>query len=127
MTTIETLPPVRTGPFTPTAADMEAVHYGIPVCHVGEDGDLLALGHHDARKVLAAFNRHARVCAGLLNLADDRSTTVADLLPSLRQRWALFRPPDAASEWDDPDCPWYCDWVDEPNEAGSVPVTILRY
>lgn len=53
-------PPTLTG-FT--------THYGVPVSTIGEDGELVALGHHNPRTVLAAFNAYARSC-GFRDLAD---------------------------------------------------------
>lgn len=120
-----TAQPVHTGPFTPTAADMEAVHYGIAVCHIGEDGDMLALGHHAPYKALAAFNRHARVFVGLANLFDDRSLRVADVIADIAPKWATFAPPDPELG-EDRDCPWYAHWDVDGDAAGAVPVMYLH-
>lgn len=35
-------------------------HYGIPVCGIGEEGELVALGRHEPRRAFAAFNRYVR-------------------------------------------------------------------
>lgn len=39
---------------TPTL-DGFTTHYGVPVSWIGEDGDAVALGHHEDRRALAAF------------------------------------------------------------------------
>jgi hypothetical protein len=49
--------------------------YGVPVCSMGEDGELLALGHHDRRRVIAALNRYARRELGWDDLLDGSSLT----------------------------------------------------
>ncbi|MFE2563106.1 hypothetical protein [Streptomyces mirabilis] len=105
---------------------MEDTHYGIGVSHIGEDGDLIALGHHSPRRALAAFNRHMRTFVGLANLADDRSATAADWVPALQQKYAVFRTPDPENEWEDPDWSWVADWCDA-DVPGARPVTLLRF
>jgi hypothetical protein len=94
----------------------EAVHYGVPVTCIGEDGDMLAFGHHEPRRALAAFNRHARTEIGLANILDDRSASAEDLLGDIAQGWGLFRKP-AGDE--DPD--W--EWVMDPCQAGAEHAT----
>lgn len=119
-TTVEI--PAETTVLTITPADMEATHYGIPVCHIGDDGEsLLALGHHTVRRLLAAWNRHARTFCGLTGMFDDRSLTVAALLPDIRTCWAIFRTPDPANEREDQDWAWVVKWVAE-DFPGAVPV-----
>jgi len=105
---------------------MEDTHYGIKVSHIGEDGDLIALGHHRPLRALAAFNRHMRVFLGLDNLADDRSATAADWLPALQQKHAVFRTPDPENEFEDPEWSWVADWC-EAGEPNARPVTLLRF
>jgi len=103
----------------------EDTHYGIPVCHIGEDGNMLALGHPGKRKALAAFNRHARVFCRLVNLADDRSARLADWTDAVTEEWVIFRKPDPNDESEDPDFEWYFDASTADNPA-ALPVTILR-
>jgi hypothetical protein len=105
--------------------EMEDTHYGIRVSTVGEDGDMIALGHHSNLRTLAAFNRHMRVFLGLANLADDRSTTVADWLPALHRKHAVFRSSDPENEFEDPEWSWVVHWCDV-DEPGAQPVTLLR-
>lgn len=44
--------------------------FGILVSEIGDDGDMIALGHHDPRHTLAAFNAHARQVCGMTDLLD---------------------------------------------------------
>ena len=99
----------------------EEVFYGVPITSVGEDGDMLAFGHVDPRRALAAFNRYARTVCGLLNLADDRSATTDDMLNSIRHEWAVFHAPDP-DDGDDPDWVWVMDTVAAGTEH-AVPIT----
>lgn len=81
-------------PFTVTAADMEATYDGIAVCCSGEDGDMLALGHHDPAVALAAFNRHAREYLGLANIVDDAAMPadeLADFANCIAPAWGIAR------------------------------------
>lgn len=119
------MPETLTGPLIPTDADMQNVHYGIAVADIGDDGDMIALGHHDFRRVLAAFNRHARTVWGLHNVWDTRSVTVADVKPCIQQRWGVFAPPDP-EQGDDTDCPWYVDWSVSADAPNAIPVTVFR-
>lgn len=105
---------------------MEDIHYGIKVSHIGEDGDLIALGHHTDRRTIAAFNRHMRAFLGLANLADDRSATVADWLPALQRKHAVFRTPDPENEFEDPEWSWVAHWCDA-DTADARAVTLLRF
>ncbi|WP_399559380.1 hypothetical protein [Streptomyces chartreusis] len=104
--------------------EMEATYFGTPVSHIGEDGDMLALGHPGIRRAFAAFNRHARVFCGLANLADDSHATAGAWADAISERWAIFRKPDPDSEWEDPDYDWIAQWV-EPGTPGARPVTVL--
>jgi len=115
--TAATQPEIITDPET------EDTHYGIPVCHIGEDGDMLALGHPGIRRAFAAFNRHARVFCGLANLADDRGSALADWSDAISEEWVIFRKPDPAQD-EDPDYEWIFDRVAE-GTPGAQPVTIL--
>jgi hypothetical protein len=102
----------------------EDTHYGIPVAHIGEDGDMLALGHPGTRRAFAAFNRHARVFCGLANLADDQNAVLADWADVITEKWVIFRKADPGNCWEDPDCEWYFDLATE-DAPGAQPVTIL--
>ncbi|OQQ13023.1 hypothetical protein B0675_40100 [Streptomyces sp. M41(2017)] len=106
-----------------TNPQTEATHYGISVCNIGEDGDMLALGHPGDRRALAAFNRHARVFIGLCNLADDPRATLSEWVGSTQEKWVIFRKPDP-EQGEDPDYVWVCDDADA-STPGALPVTVL--
>ncbi|MEU6979648.1 hypothetical protein [Streptomyces sp. NPDC046371] len=107
-----------------TDPEMEGTYFGIAVACIGEDGDMLALGHHDPRRALAAFNRHARESFGYHNLADDPQASAADWLDATEQRWVIFRAPD-------PENTTYPQWIWHAESARedaphARPVTFLR-
>lgn len=105
--------------------EMEATHFGIPVSYYGEDGELVALGHHSKRRALAAFNRHARVGMGFDNVADDRDACAAEWADAISlDRWATFCAPDPASPMGHPDDVWYVVFVPA-GTLGALPVTYL--
>jgi len=85
---------------------MEGTHFGIAVASLGEDGDLIALGHHDDDKALAAF----RAFTG----------HSLDLGEAVSRGWAYFHVPQPDNgDWE---------WIAEPSTAdtpGAVPVTYL--
>ncbi|MER7623894.1 hypothetical protein [Streptomyces sp. NPDC126503] len=112
-----------TDPTTPsvkplTDPEMEGTYFGIPVAYFGEEGNMLALGHHTPRRALAAFNRHARVQCGLHNLADDPQADIEDWIGGIRTEWILFSAPD------EPDYLWFGRPVVE-GTPGALPVTLL--
>lgn len=83
-----------TTPLTLTADDFEATYDGISVCCSGEDGDMIALGHHDPTAALAAFDRHAREFMKIENLAGDSNATDAELAEyanDITQHWGIAR------------------------------------
>lgn len=106
-----------------TDPQTEATHYGIPVCHIGEDGEMLALGHPGERRAFAAFNRHARVFVGLANLADDPDARLDEWLGTTQEKWAVFRLPDPEQS-EDPDYVWIAEDADKAT-PGAQPVTVL--
>jgi hypothetical protein len=105
--------------FNPSASDMEAVHYGIPVSGYGEDGAMLALGHHDTRRAFAAFNRHARTSFGFVNFADERDARAEDWVGEVRYGWLSFYRGDPLGDF-----LWEGKVVDE-GDPGAVAVTYL--
>ncbi|MER8233182.1 hypothetical protein [Streptomyces sp. NPDC094049] len=113
-------PGTEPGPFTP---DMDATHYGIPVTAFGDDGGVLALGHHTPRRALAAFNAYARTWWGASNLADDREARAADWLDEIKTDWVVFRRPDPA-RGDDPTWLWFMDHA-QPDHPQAVPITYV--
>jgi hypothetical protein len=89
----------------PPTLDGFETHYGIPVAILGEDGDqFVALGRHDKRRVLAAFNRMCRVDLGWRNGLSAEFSTVK--LANLRyEQWVLAT--DCGDCGDNPECT-YC-------------------
>ncbi len=105
----------------PDLAGSEA-YFGVTLLDVGEDGDVVILGHgHDPMRLIAALNRHARECWGLANLLDDAGKTVADLADSLSETWAYLTA-DNGDEYG-----WYMEWdVDPLMPNGAIQVTMWR-
>lgn len=116
---------MTTAPEIIVKPEMEDTHYGIQVCHVGEDGDMFALGHPGIRRAFAAFNRHARVFCRLANLADDRGAQVEDWIDSITEHWVILRKPNPDNEHEDPDWEWVADWVDA-DTPHALAVTLFR-
>jgi hypothetical protein len=79
-------------------------HRGIRICDIGEDGDSVALGHHDPAHVAAAFETFGR----------DRGS-------SLFTTWAVLTdPPDLGDETP----PWCMQWGVSDDTPGAFPVTV---
>jgi hypothetical protein len=91
---------------------MEQTHYGIPVASLSDDGDLIALGHHDDDKALEAFRAHL----ALPFTFGERIT----------RGWAVFHKPAPGHDgWEDEEYVW----VAEPATAdtpGALAVTRLE-
>jgi len=66
-------------------------HFKILVSYINDEGEMVALGHHDPRHALAAFNRHARPDLGDLLAQDYRRNPTAwrKALEQVRRTWAL--------------------------------------
>jgi hypothetical protein len=107
-----------------TDPETDDTQFGIRIAHVGEDGNLLALDHHDKRTTLAALNRHGRIFLGWFNLAEDHTATAADWLDLITPRWAVFTTPDPL-KGQDPDCTWWATFHDTP-VPDTQPVMHLR-
>lgn len=107
--------------------------YGIQVSTIGEDGDLVALGHHDRRTVLAAFLAYYRKVMGdPISLYHDGDSL------DIGEMWARLvgqcggecpQPQSAIGLCDACDHAardaWFLNW-DEVPQPGSFPVTILQ-
>lgn len=108
--------------------------YGIKVSALGEDGDLIALGHHKPIYALAAFTGYAVDVMGLQDvydgLVDDPGPKVT---AATKHGWATLKTAcDEAGEDDhDDDCyecieisefSWYIE-VGEKEVPGAFPVT----
>lgn len=108
--------------------------YGVPVSAIGEDGDMIILGHVDKRRALAAFNSYCRVVIGLADIYDGLAgTPVPMALKAISQGWASLREQcDSAGDDDHPDdCDecieisehsWYIE-VGDKERPNSFPVT----
>lgn len=130
---------------TSAAPDLHSfeTYYGLQVSYVGEDGDVIILGHHHDHplRVIAALNRHAREVSGLTNLLDDRRADVEDLAGFLQETHAVL-----IESCDDEDlhddymgtdgfCPrcrelaeadWWIEWNHTAGDPGAFPVTMWR-
>lgn len=109
--------------FTLTAADFEKTYYGVPVICSGEDGDLMALGHHGKLRVLAACNRYARKVMCLYNLVDDRTARASDFLGDITERWGVPRRATADEERYE-GFRWVID-QSEPDAPGAIAYTFV--
>ncbi|MCX5400056.1 hypothetical protein [Streptomyces sp. NBC_00102] len=87
------------------AAEIDGIH----VSFTGDEGAMLALGHHPAGRVIAVF----------LHLGDDLTVTAADLTPWITEEWAVF------TEDPDPDYQWTATPAPE-GAPGAMAVTILH-
>lgn len=117
-------------------------HFGIKVSCFGEDGDLVALGHHDPRRALAAFNRYTKSLIGLPDLLDGTAMRSPEgwkaAAARVKPAWAyMIGNCDAGGEpdHDEGECPeceeiqqfgWYMTITHETNQGlpGTFPVTL---
>lgn len=110
---------VTTLPLTDVA--MDGTYHGVPVASFGEDGNALALGHHDPRQAAAAFDAHARDHLGLCNVLDNPHIVTAEIISGIRHDWVVFRKADPERE---PEWEWCAKLTDRDNPH-ATPVTIL--
>lgn len=95
--------------------------YGIQVAAIGEDEQLLIIGHHDDRRTVAALNAYSRKIHHLGCLFGDGRSDPGDYLTAaagLDRTWAVFREADPESE-----SYWHASWCAE-DAIGAVPVTV---
>jgi hypothetical protein len=112
-------------PLTLTADDFEATYDGISICCSGEDGDMLALGHHGKAAVLAAFNRHAREYMKIENIAADDTLTDAELAEYESDITAHWGVPRKATEAEQDNEGW--SWTLERATADTPGATPYMY
>ncbi|WP_433893055.1 hypothetical protein [Streptomyces sp. CA-111067] len=115
-----------TAPITLTPKDFEATYDDIAVCCSGEDGDMIALGHHDPTTALAAFNRHATEYLGLANIVDDATLPAAELASyakHITQHWGTVRKATEA-EQDNEGWSWCLESAIK-DTPGAIPYTWL--
>jgi hypothetical protein len=81
--------------FTPTSDDVTCTYRGLLVTEIGEDGDLLIVGHPPVRDVLAATSTYYRdTCGQRL-----RPFYGEDLADSVDRRWVRFVAYPNRREW----------------------------
>jgi hypothetical protein len=91
-------------------------YYGINVCEIGEDGDyIIAAGHVEPRKMLAAANAYARKVWDLPALYDGAASDV-----TIRHEMCAVRLHDLGDE-----CPWSL-WWGEDEETRDTRVTVVE-
>jgi hypothetical protein len=75
-----------------TIPDLEGfeTYYGVPISAIGEDGDLITLGHHDKRRALAALNRYAKSVYGFLDLYDGLHPS-RPMVDDIAEMWATLK------------------------------------
>lgn len=135
-----TMPESITGPAR-TVDEMRCSmtqHYGVWVSCIGEEGDMVALGHHEPKRTLAALNRYSREECGLDSITDERWPTYRAVLGHLEWRHArLVHHCDGVN--DDPehdndtcgrcreirDSAWWLDYSN-PATPDSFPITLWR-
>ncbi|MDQ0376538.1 hypothetical protein [Amycolatopsis thermophila] len=115
-------------------------HYGVWVCFVGDDGDLVALGHHEPKRVLAAFNRYCRIELSMRNVADDRDVSYKEAAEILRWRHGRLITACESPDHDDEirmghschQCAllggggeWWLDWSN-PEHPDAFPITMWQ-
>jgi hypothetical protein len=120
--------------------------YGVPITCVGEDGDLLALGHYDDRRTVAAFAAFTRRHLGWhMNAAFTRrhlgwhmnvEYPHEPILSGVSRKWAVLQSDgcDAVHEtWHEPQCglcteirahEWWMRWNVSESDDGAFPVTL---
>ncbi|MFI6658082.1 hypothetical protein ACIBL8_21465 [Streptomyces sp. NPDC050523] len=81
--------------FTPTSDDVTCSYRGLLVTEIGEDGDLLLVGHPPVRDVLAVTSAYYRdTCGQRLRPFDGY-----DLTDSINRRWGRFVAYPTRTEW----------------------------
>ena len=117
--------------------------YGVRLCTIGEDGEaVIALGHPEPMRAVAAFNRYARTEMGLRDMLDSHHAgSLLDALDDLEWIWGrLATIEDCDSRESDLEdgtehyCEmcrelaeggWWLSWSTEPKD-GSFPVVVWR-
>lgn len=108
--------------------------YGVQVCTFGEDGILLALGHHPARTALAAFNAYSRRVIGNRSLTDHHWVSPLTLLEEIEQDWVKLLgecgqcPPERGCDrcLAIRDGSWWMELGADAADPDAVPVTVLE-
>jgi hypothetical protein len=97
------VPELPMGRFTPTLDQLEGEWEGVPLCSIGEDGDVIAFTG-DREKAVRAMRVYRREMAGCLYNPAFDGVNEADV----RAWWAVF-------EWqpEDSEIPWTVQWGPE--------------
>ncbi|MEU8048110.1 NUDIX domain-containing protein [Micromonospora echinofusca] len=93
--------------------DMVAEVNGIALSDIGEDGDIIALGHHDPARLLTALRRYAREVRGEALAPADPAAPHAQI----RHEWGVN-----ISEAAGPDQEWYLETAPA-DTPGAFPIT----
>ncbi|MGY0065194.1 DUF6197 family protein (plasmid) [Streptomyces sp. LZ34] len=101
--------------FTPTAADMTAIHDGVALDCYGEDSSCIALGHIDPALMVDASAAFLRDLTG--EPFFDECRRPAELQRRVRRDWAVYWRDEQGHQW------W--DLGHSQSTPGAVPVTIL--
>lgn len=115
----------------PPNLDGFTTFYGIQVSTIGEDGNLIALGHHDERRVLAAFlTYHRKVIGEPIPLYHNGHTlNVEQMWGELLGRCGDCPDPILLGVCDRCDHAarglWFMTWHDKP-QPGTFPITMLE-
>lgn len=116
-----------------------AAHFGVQLSFIGDDGDwIVALGHHEPRRVVAALNRHVRHDLGWSSLSDEwDDPTYPDVVRLTRQTWCVLAE-GCADHRDGPDAEcafcrdvqqaeWWLDWHGITEDTpGAFPITVVE-
>lgn len=108
-------------------------HFGIRMTTLGDDCEILvALGHHEPREALRAFDRLMREDLGMdgIRMTFNRPQ---DAVEELDRRWAFFRTEcgDCAGNPACRECAkikaadWWLDYESADQQPGMFPVTVL--
>lgn len=119
-----------------------ALRYGLRVGAVGEDGDMLALGHHPTLRTVAALNAEARYLMGPMGLAENcwpYRFIYGEVASKLKRTWAVLRETcdyaDLEEGHDPPSDPcyecklrrevdWYIEWGHTPHHYRAFPIML---
>lgn len=133
----------RPGPHTgPTLEGFRTV-YGVQISGIGDECELIALGHVGRLRAYAAFNRYAHhelgeplgelMAGDPVDRIEHQHATVVEHCDDYPE-CSTLDPADEPADDPDPcwtcvtiaDSSWYLSWGDKPT-PGSFPVTLWRY
>ena len=115
---------MTTFPAVLTAPDSDAFtdHDGILVTFVGDDGGMVALGHHDEGAAQAEFHQH-----DVWDRSQFDITTTWAVLTEPPAHDCVTTPTTGCDGCDDTDgAPWWIEWGADPGTPGAFPVTVVE-